>query len=108
MVPDQPPLRAAAFAVVATLWLLGGCGDGGGVHEGDGAGGESVGGAAPAIGANRTEAKPSTGGQPIDTVPAAGEDQARIVGVVHRYVDAIDAADGAAVCGLLAPGALRR
>lgn len=85
----------------------GGCGGGGDARDSGGAStGDGTSQVAAGAGAS-TETSPSGGGRQTVTTPATDSDRARITRVVHRYVDSIDTGDGAAVCALLAPGALR-
>ena len=100
-------LRATVIAALAaTLWL-GGCG--GDDQPGSGRADRPLGGSASdetEPGSGRVTAATTVPSE-TKTTAAGGEERTRITRAVHRYVDSIDASDGAALCALLAPGALR-
>ncbi len=94
--------------MAVALWL-GGCGGdrGGGASRGAtsaGPGGE--GSAITGEGAGSPGNGGDSGRGPAGTTVAAPSDRTGIEAAVHRYVDALNAGDGAALCSLLAPGAL--
>ena len=108
----RPGPRSAFVLAAAAIWLAGCGGDGG---NGGGQGTEAGGGGGPASGLSSGPGTAPSGAQPAGgpqdlgaTTPASGAQRRAIVREVHGYFGAIDAGDGAAVCALLAPGALRR
>ncbi|HKG36727.1 MAG TPA: hypothetical protein VKA89_09850 [Solirubrobacterales bacterium] len=117
------PSRAPLLLAIPALLVSGcGCGGGGGGGEDDGRAQAPKGSAghAPAPvagdrGAAEASAGPASANEPSEPAPDAGvedrpggpRDQAAVA-LVRRYVTALDGGDGATICRIVAPKALRR